>query len=133
MHHGSMTVCGASSGGDDVIPAIETDEDILLDFSQGHVPVHVDDILQRSTMGNLDKDVRINKIKRHQFSQNDANGTLACSRHPNQYDIGYMLRHIHFGTRMLPAFRLVVIIPNHPGEKPAHAPPRFGSLAREYP
>jgi hypothetical protein len=49
MHHGGMTVYGASSGGDYVIPAVKPQENVLLDSAQSQMAFHVNDILQGAT------------------------------------------------------------------------------------
>ena len=54
-----MTVRGTPAGGNDVIAAVESEKDILFDLAKRQMTFSVNDLLQGSALGCLDKKIRI--------------------------------------------------------------------------
>ena len=70
-----------------MVEAVDTKEYFLFDPAQFHVAVLVDDVLQGPPLGELDENVRIDKILRYHFREDDAHGAFAGAGHADEDNV----------------------------------------------
>ena len=77
VSHPSLAVDDAAACGDDVILQLEIQQNGLFDPSKFPIAVHIDDMLQFSTLRLFDERVRVHELARQLFCQDRTDGAFA--------------------------------------------------------
>lgn len=85
--HGGLAVHGTSSRSDNVIAAVKTEKDLLLDSAQGHVTGGINYLLQGTLLCSLDKDIGVNEPAGGQFCQDHSDRALARAGHTDKNNV----------------------------------------------
>ena len=86
--HGCLAIDHAAAGGDDVVLAVQEEDEALFRGSHTQVAFLVDDFLQGATFPGLEEEVGIQKAEMGVLGHQHADGALAGAGHADEDEVG---------------------------------------------